>query len=285
LAKDNGQTNLATAFEVAEKHLGVPRLLDVEDVLEGTVDERSMVLYISLFFHAFNAKEQQRGVNEERERLASEMKGLQGSLEERAKLSAQLQSENETLRQRLESLEKKFEEEKAAREAAEAELARVKAELEEERNKNKGLEAGKLELQSQMVSLEGQVSELTGRFNVAEKNRKQLEENTESLSSTQSKGLGVLKKNLEEHLEDLHRWQAFLDFDKVSDVDFSGEVRPAILAEIKSSDFEEQLQKISDRLEKENAELLAHLKGKEAEKQAALKKDQEKKERQSKEKK
>jgi Calponin homology (CH) domain len=47
--------NLSVAFELAEKELGIPKLLDVKEVFDGRVDERSLVLYTSLFFHAFKA--------------------------------------------------------------------------------------------------------------------------------------------------------------------------------------------------------------------------------------
>lgn len=53
--KDTPEHNLQVAFELAEKELGIPKLLDLKEVMEGRVDERSLVLYTSLFFHAFKA--------------------------------------------------------------------------------------------------------------------------------------------------------------------------------------------------------------------------------------
>lgn len=55
--KDNPEHNLSVAFELAEQELGIPKLLDTKEVFEGKVDERSLVLYTSLFFHAFKAAE------------------------------------------------------------------------------------------------------------------------------------------------------------------------------------------------------------------------------------
>ncbi|BGP27742.1 actin cross-linking [Rhodotorula toruloides] len=51
--------NLAKAFKVAEEHLGIPQLLDVEDVC-GTKrpDERSIMTYVAQFFHAFSSRAQ-----------------------------------------------------------------------------------------------------------------------------------------------------------------------------------------------------------------------------------
>ncbi|GAA5863697.1 hypothetical protein JCM8547_003696 [Rhodosporidiobolus lusitaniae] len=52
-------SNLARAFRVAEEHLGIPQLLDVEDVC-GTKrpDERSIMTYVAQFFHAFSSRAQ-----------------------------------------------------------------------------------------------------------------------------------------------------------------------------------------------------------------------------------
>ena len=45
LSKDNAQQNLELAFSVAEKTFGIPRLLDVEDLLVDKPDERSVMTY------------------------------------------------------------------------------------------------------------------------------------------------------------------------------------------------------------------------------------------------
>lgn len=51
LDKDNKAHNLELAFSIAEKELNIPRLLDLEDMEEP--DERSVMTYVSEFFHAF----------------------------------------------------------------------------------------------------------------------------------------------------------------------------------------------------------------------------------------
>ncbi|GAA6013171.1 hypothetical protein JCM10207_006193 [Rhodosporidiobolus poonsookiae] len=51
--------NLALAFKVAEESLGVPQLLDVEDVCGmRKPDERSIMTYVAQFFHAFSSRAQ-----------------------------------------------------------------------------------------------------------------------------------------------------------------------------------------------------------------------------------
>eukprot|EP00457_Paulinella_chromatophora_P001834 gb/GEZN01001836.1/.p1 GENE.gb/GEZN01001836.1/~~gb/GEZN01001836.1/.p1 ORF type:complete len:524 (+),score=106.44 gb/GEZN01001836.1/:257-1828(+) len=52
LDKDNNVENLELAFRIAEEELNIPRLLDVEDLKE-LPDERSVMTYVSEFFHCF----------------------------------------------------------------------------------------------------------------------------------------------------------------------------------------------------------------------------------------
>jgi len=66
-SKENNAENLNSAFDLAEKHLGIPKLLEVQELVDGTIDERSLVIYISLYFHAFVAKEQQLALQKEKE--------------------------------------------------------------------------------------------------------------------------------------------------------------------------------------------------------------------------
>ena len=40
-------------FNLAEKHLGVPKLFDPSDMINGIVDDHSLMTYISLFKDAF----------------------------------------------------------------------------------------------------------------------------------------------------------------------------------------------------------------------------------------
>lgn len=59
LKKSNARQNLELAFSVAEEKLGIPRLLDVEDLLDvARPDERSVVTYVSEYFHCFSAQNQ-----------------------------------------------------------------------------------------------------------------------------------------------------------------------------------------------------------------------------------
>ncbi|KAE8222967.1 hypothetical protein CF319_g3917 [Tilletia indica] len=47
------------AFTVAQEHLGIPQLLDVEDLCDvAKPDERSVMTYVAQYFHAFSSMEQ-----------------------------------------------------------------------------------------------------------------------------------------------------------------------------------------------------------------------------------
>ncbi|KAL3084188.1 hypothetical protein niasHT_039314 [Heterodera trifolii] len=82
--------NLNLAFDVAEKHLDISPLLDAEDVNVSHPDEKSIITYVSLFYHFFAKQKtemtgarrvakvigelvEQDGMQEEYEQLASEL--------------------------------------------------------------------------------------------------------------------------------------------------------------------------------------------------------------------
>lgn len=58
LSADDPATALRTAFEVAEKELGIPALLDVEDMLEYP-DEKSVIAYVAEYYRVFSSSQQQ----------------------------------------------------------------------------------------------------------------------------------------------------------------------------------------------------------------------------------
>uniref|UniRef100_A0A6Q2XFL4 Actinin, alpha 2b n=1 Tax=Esox lucius TaxID=8010 RepID=A0A6Q2XFL4_ESOLU len=59
LNKDDPMGNLNLAFEIAEKHLDIPKMLDAEDIINTPKpDERAIMTYVSCFYHAFAGAEQ-----------------------------------------------------------------------------------------------------------------------------------------------------------------------------------------------------------------------------------
>lgn len=285
-SKDTPIDNLNAAFEVAEKHLGIPKLLDADEVTEGNVDERSLVLYVSLYFHAFVAQQQQKALAREKESLAEQMRGLEGTLEERANKAAALQEENNELKKELEALRAQLKSETEAKNELqekdtylEQKVEVLKQLLEQENEEKVALETAKrtmqFQLEEQVAALTSQVQQLTAK----------LEKDTDEFTKREKaevSGLNELKKHLEYHIEDLHRWQKYLDYDKQSEVDFSGEIRPQILQDIRRETYDEQLRYLSSKLDKENQELTNYLKVKEEEAQSKKAQEKKKKERQKK---
>jgi len=282
-------------------------------------------LYISLYFHAFVALQQ-------KSQIEARMRGLQGTLEERAKLAVDLQEENDKLKSQLEELRVQLKAEQEAKselqekdtyleekvevlkqlleqeseEKDEIEKAKqtLTKELEEfklkldsllkekeqtmeildgERKKGTQLTENKVQLQEQVSSLQVQLSELNTKLaNEAEKRQKENDEYGKR-SKAEVSGLQVLNKNLEQHVEDLMRWQKFLDLDNQSEIDFSGEIRPNIMLDISKQDYEAQVEYLAKKLDKENSELEGFLKQKEVEVKARKNLEKKKKEKAKKE--
>ncbi|XP_051578484.1 alpha-actinin-2b isoform X2 [Myxocyprinus asiaticus] len=91
LNKDDALGNLNLAFDIAEKHLDIPKMLDAEDILNTPKpDERAIMTYVSCFYHAFAGAEQAEtaanrickvlGVNQENEKLMEEYERLASEL-------------------------------------------------------------------------------------------------------------------------------------------------------------------------------------------------------------
>ncbi|MBN3270801.1 ACTN3 protein, partial [Polyodon spathula] len=91
LRKDDPVGNLNTAFEVAEKYLDIPKMLDAEDIVNTPKpDEKAIMTYVSCFYHAFAGAEQAEtaanrickvlAVNQENEKLMEEYEKLASEL-------------------------------------------------------------------------------------------------------------------------------------------------------------------------------------------------------------
>lgn len=91
LSRDNPLENLNLAFDVAEKHLDIPKMLDAEDMVNSVKpDERSVMAYVSSYYHAFSGAQQAETaanrickvlkINQENERLMEEYERLASDL-------------------------------------------------------------------------------------------------------------------------------------------------------------------------------------------------------------
>uniref|UniRef100_UPI00358DEA0C alpha-actinin-3-like n=1 Tax=Myxine glutinosa TaxID=7769 RepID=UPI00358DEA0C len=91
LRKDDPLTNLNTAFEVAEKNLDIPKMLDADDIVNTPrPDEKTIMTYISCFYHAFSGAQKAETaanrickvleVNQENEKLMEEYERIASDL-------------------------------------------------------------------------------------------------------------------------------------------------------------------------------------------------------------
>ncbi|KIM63382.1 hypothetical protein SCLCIDRAFT_24265 [Scleroderma citrinum Foug A] len=77
LNKSDRHGNTRLAFQVAADHLGIPQLLEVEDLCDSAhPDERSVMTYIASFFHAFSTMDQAETVSRRVEKFAELMQSV-----------------------------------------------------------------------------------------------------------------------------------------------------------------------------------------------------------------
>lgn len=78
------------AFDIAKEEIGIPALLDVEDVCDvAKPDERSLMTYIAYWFHAFSQMEKVENAGRRVEKFVQNMQGaweMQSAYERRMKV-------------------------------------------------------------------------------------------------------------------------------------------------------------------------------------------------------
>lgn len=89
LDKSDHRGNMQLAFDIASREIGIPDLLDVEDVCDvAKPDERSLMTYIAYWFHAFSQMERVENAGRRVEKFVTNMQGawgMQNSFEKRMK--------------------------------------------------------------------------------------------------------------------------------------------------------------------------------------------------------
>ncbi|PHH52245.1 Alpha-actinin-like protein 1 [Ceratocystis fimbriata CBS 114723] len=100
LDKSDHRGNMQLAFDIAHKEIGIPKLLDVEDVCDvAKPDERSLMTYIAYWFHAFSQMEKVENAGRRVEKFVLNMQGaweMQSAYERRmAALLAALEGQKE----------------------------------------------------------------------------------------------------------------------------------------------------------------------------------------------
>jgi len=106
--KSDPLTNVKYALEMGEQHIQIPKeLLDAEELTNGGVSEKQLVLYLTLFYNAFSDKDNTMS----RESIVSRIKDLERELEilthDRNKLrdiTTDLEGRTTTLEQSVETI-------------------------------------------------------------------------------------------------------------------------------------------------------------------------------------
>ncbi|KAL8854101.1 MAG: hypothetical protein Q9221_001021 [Calogaya cf. arnoldii] len=87
LDKSDHRGNMQLAFNIAAKEIGIPDLLDVDDVCDvAKPDERSLMTYIAYWFHAFSQMERVENAGRRVEKFVTNMQGawaMQNAFEKR----------------------------------------------------------------------------------------------------------------------------------------------------------------------------------------------------------
>ncbi|KAI0603383.1 calponin homology domain-containing protein [Biscogniauxia sp. FL1348] len=101
LDKSDHRGNMQLAFDIAHREIGIPDLLDVEDVCDvAKPDERSLMTYIAYWFHAFSQMEKVENAGRRVEKFFNNMQGaweMQSAYERRmAALLAQIRTQVES---------------------------------------------------------------------------------------------------------------------------------------------------------------------------------------------
>lgn len=328
-AQADKEANLKNAFAIAEQKMGIPQLLEAEDLISCNPDERSVIFYISLFFHAFVSNEEKRRLAAESAKSQSQVVDLQARLqqeiaarEKEERHRRELEAELERLRKELEELKTRLrmsellhiddkaaleekikalmqllESEGADKAAAEEQMRRYKQQLEEAERAREELEELRKKLQAEGSSLydelrraeeekkrlRAELEELKKKIKAEMERRKskakaalELERENAALKRQailQGKarlGLEVLKRNLEEHLEDMYQWRQLhqLEADQPPEV-FDLQ---KVLDELAKKSFEDQLEILNNKLQGENVNLqrIIRLKDKDAELKEAI---------------
>lgn len=91
LSKDDPMHNLNYAFEVAEKHLDIPKMLDAEDMVNQVKpDERAVMTYVSCYYHAFSSSQQAETAAKRILKALNVNQGNEKSIEEYENLASNL---------------------------------------------------------------------------------------------------------------------------------------------------------------------------------------------------
>jgi len=249
-SRDDPERNLSVAFELAEQELGIPKLLDTKEVFEGRVDERSLVLYTSLFFHAFKAA----AVAQDLERAKQ---GTEVTLASEKRKNEELRQQNQLLIQELENLKLQFEDLRRQHHEKEEVSLQLKHAVEEKSEETLKLQLNVDEKTEETLKLQRLVQEKTDQsLHFQQKSHELQTVLEEERNETSTRLEDYQKKNLELS-EQLHEEQTKrVDLEsKVSDLSSSlnenQETNLQVITELRKKQnlYEEEIESLKNDVE------------------------------------
>eukprot|EP01098_Paradermamoeba_levis_P003823 TRINITY_DN1689_c0_g1_i2.p1 TRINITY_DN1689_c0_g1~~TRINITY_DN1689_c0_g1_i2.p1 ORF type:complete len:592 (-),score=257.39 TRINITY_DN1689_c0_g1_i2:128-1903(-) len=182
-------------------------------------------------------------------------------LEENEDEKAAIEAKNKELEQQLESTKKANQEISAKQEQIVADVKAAQSKLEEEAKKRSRMRA-------EIEDLKKKAGKEVERRRQKAKALAELQKEVQALrkraqiEAKARRGLDVLKKNLEGHLEDMYQWRDLHQLDVEADkLEFNLD---EILTELATKGFEDQLEVLNDKLQMENKTLERIIKLKDA---------------------
>lgn len=286
--KESPETRLEKAFEIAEKTINIPKLLDVHEVMKGTTDERSLILYASLFFHAFSAKAQRDALDAAQREAATRLGSLESSLnsaqhsrEELLRQVSLLSEANNTKDKQIADLTEENRQLKEKNGQLEAEVKTLREQLTTLQAKFAELEERSTKQAAELETNKQSNEDLTDRLDKAEGERDtlqtQLKSTKEKLEETTKRAdaefsmLLLLRQQFDQHVLDMHRWRKLVEVDTIGD--FMVEVKAPLLEELaKDGAFDAQVKVLGKKLEDETKDIQKYLHEKEEFNKQKLKK-------------
>eukprot|EP00727_Mastigamoeba_balamuthi_P004836 m51a1_g14350 putative cortexillin (513) ;mRNA; r:185566-188055 len=159
---------LNTAFDHAQKAMDIQRLLKAEEVVDGTLDERAMSLYTSLFYHAYKAREAAR----EAAKAHGETETLSARMQLEQQSKSELVSMNLKLREELDACQRERGDLMLQISGLQDEVKRLRNETEAAQSLTEEERQRRLKLEAQLAAQAAELAELRQRLKIEEESKK-----------------------------------------------------------------------------------------------------------------
>lgn len=180
LPKDSADDNIRNALQMAEQHMGIPALLDAQQLLGGNPDEKSVMTYVVNFLMY---EQENRDMLETVARGVAGEEARQREEAERARQAKALADAQRRLAEAQEAERRQLEEQK-----------RIAAQLAEQRRQME-----ELDRQRQLLQQQRQLAEQQKQLAMMEEQKRQLQAMQQQKMLEQQKQLAELQRQREEY--------------------------------------------------------------------------------------